>query len=359
MTPDNHLAVESREPQLKATLTMTDPSRCGVVETIYEWLGFQIAVYWYDRALKESVDRVLSYHRIHVAQSQKYNPWDLSLNVRRSRGVAALSPDLTLVARHETGVDIYKKGKELLIEKGDGRVRISPDAGLIDAELPFRKPAFMDADQYLLLTFSLLMFVRYRAFYALHGAALTNPTGEGVLFAAGSDSGKSTMAMSLVQQGWHYLSDDSVFLTSTATGIEARPFRYDFGLDPEAVRLFPEIGEARSLHFADFDKWRIDMGSLYPEQRAEKCTPTLLVFPRLSGLARTEVRPIGRTEALLRLIEQSSFMAPDPATDRKQIEVLSRLVLQGDSYELLAGRDLLRDPALIEKFLFDLNLEYA
>lgn len=201
-----------------------------------------------------------------------------------------------------------------------------------------------------LFVLGVFLLLRPRGLFPLHAAVLARD-GRGVVFAAPSDAGKSTLAYSLVRQGWAFLSDDSVLLHPAGDAVEAHAFRRSFGLDPDAEARFPEIAQHAAPQLTDAEKRSVPVEALYPAQAATCCTPRLLVFPEIADQPTSALVPVAKTEAFLRLVAQSALVHLDPRWAAEHLDVLRRLVAQAPAYRLHAGRDLLAEPATIVRLL--------
>ncbi|MCR4291834.1 MAG: hypothetical protein NUV76_03050 [Candidatus Kuenenia sp.] len=197
----------------------------------------------------------------------------------------------------------------------------------------------------------LIHLLSSRGFYDLHAAGLVRD-GMGYLFLGESGSGKSSTALSLVRQGWHYVSDDALFLRSSAGGIESLAFRKHFYLDPVLSRQFPEIaphlkGSAMGNHTKRF----LDVESVYPGRFRTSCIPKVLVYTRIVPQHESKLIPVDKTTAFIKLMRQSASLFFKRQAVNVHLEAIKRLVSQSDSYELLAGRDLYEKPGKISEIL--------
>lgn len=132
---------------------------------------------------------------------------------------------------------------DLSIYEADGHVyltdglsvfqpRPQAGAGLVTLHRSFKeKPPLSEYNFFLI---GLIHLLSPWGFYDLHAAALDRD-GIGYLFLGESGSGKSSTAISLVRQGWRYVSDDALFLRPSADGIEVLAFRKHFYLKLPAL----------------------------------------------------------------------------------------------------------------------------
>ncbi len=81
--------------------------------------------------------------------------------------------------------------------------------------------------------------------HLLHANALIPPTpgpAGGLLLVGDCGAGKTTLTMSLIAAGWHYLSDDNVLLQPTAAGVMAHAVRRGFACTVETAAQWALAG---------------------------------------------------------------------------------------------------------------------
>ena len=326
-------------------------------ERDYAVYGLRLRVQCSDPAVDEVVSAMLVHLRLAPVKAASPDR-DLLLTVRVEAHPSSVPPDAVFVIEADRGIGVWKAGGLLYLHSETTTAQLDPASGTgtvslhagTDADLTRRRAALFDA-----LTLSLLILLRHRDRYMVHAAALVR--GEaGYLLVGKSHSGKSTLAFSLVRQGWGYLSDDMVLLCLEEGRIEAMPLGRDFRLTPESVRLFPELDVSQTTGPGGDGKWHIDVEALYPSQFAACCIPRVLLFPEIMRRDESELLPLGRTEALLHLISQTTFVSPASHLAARQLDVLKRLVNQAHAYRLLAGQDLRSDPTLFAKLLARISI---
>lgn len=263
-------------------------------------------------------------------------------------------PASAMCIAEQQGLMVLQADQRFYLSDGASIVQIDPRAGTARGSIRATRCRPVGSFRQDLLLYSLLLLLRYRDRYGLHGAGVARD-GMGCLLVADSDCGKSTLAFSLVRQGWSYLSDDSLLLYQQDNHIVTRGLRRDLCLDAEAARYFPDIvSHWAPCPLAADNKQRLDIGACYAGQMMTTCIPHVLVFPEIASKARSQLVPVGRTEAFSRLLGQSLCVLFEPDRMPRHIEILTRLVQQASAYHLSAGRDLAREPALITAILADL-----
>ncbi len=266
---------------------------------------------------------------------------------------------------------VLKDGDFCYLISGDSIIQLdlknSTGTGSLDSN--FWRSSLKCKQDFLML--SLLWLLRPYGLYALHANGLVKDN-MGVLIVGGSGSGKSTTALSLIRQGWGYLSDDVTLIRYTLDGIEAIAFLKGFSFDPNLANHYSELNkpvvspvelplEVPHLNGHRFDpstssglttgKRFLDISRIYPDRLTFSCFPKVLIFPEIVSSDKSKLIPIDRTKALILLAKNSGGIMVDKEMVVKQMEVLKKLVYKASSYHLLAGHDLYEEPERISEIL--------
>jgi hypothetical protein len=191
----------------------------------------------------------------------------------------------------------------------------------------------------------------YQGLFDLHGAAVAD-RGIGYVFLGEASSGKSSMALNLVHQGWHYASDDSLLLKSNGKAVEVLSFRKIFYIDPAVASKYPELdtlvskkgNAAGSKHFLDLEK-------VYPNQFQPSIVPKVLIFSEITPDQKSSIQMLSKGQAFANLLKQSISIFFNRQVVRQHTQILKNLINQCSCYQLLAGRDLYDEPDKILKLL--------
>ena len=151
------------------------------------------------------------------------------------------------------------------------------------------------------------------------------------------------MTIGLMRAGGRFLSDDAILLRAAPDGIDALTFKQPFSIDAARAADYPDLvpDAARGSHAR---KRRADALRACRSQHLPCFRPRTIAFPRIVPQAASEVRRLPRSVALQRLLDQRGPGLFDRSTMASHLDVLSRLLRQATTYELLAGRDLYRSP---------------
>ena len=252
-----------------------------------------------------------------------------------------LSDNLRLTNSY--GLSFYHGKNQTTITDGNSVFAINHHAGKgrIAFHRSFREKPLLDKSNFFLVGL-IHLFAQY-GYYDLHGAGLSS-NGEGYLLLGPSGSGKSSLALNLVRQGWAYASDDALLMNANKKDISLISFRKNFFVDPSVMKRIPELD--RSLGSEDRsrkDKHFIDLDEIWPNRFKPQIIPKKIIFCQLSGREDSDIQPIMRKDALLRLLPQSVSIFFNQLFAQEQIKALKRLVEQTECYLLDAGVDVYND----------------
>lgn len=186
---------------------------------------------------------------------------------------------------------------------------------------------------------------------ALHAGCVAR-NGKGVLIAAPSGNGKSTMTLALARRGWELLSDDWTFLAARESGLRAWGMQTALKLLPDAVRFFPELSSVpvgvamNGEESFEFDPWQ-----MFGVRRALEAAPAaVILLERHRGPAPfccrvEEMRPAEVRKALMCDIESQPVEATggraclDAILDRLSRAPAFRATIAGEPAALAAEID--------------------
>jgi hypothetical protein len=235
---------------------------------------------------------------------------------------------------------------------GESLLRVESRTGHAEVRLA---PSFLHRPPLLrqnFWVFGLMKLLQSRGFYGLHAAALVRKDKRGLLVVGESGSGKSTLAIALIRQGWGFLSDDAVVLRARPEGIEALALRRHMYVKDAKADAYQDLGlgEARA-DWGGGSRRQVRIEAAHSAQRTVACSPSVLLFPRIVRRQHSAVTPIGRVQALQRLLEQSGPQLFDRRDTGPRLSVLKSLLDQCAAYDFRAGADVLRDPAAAAELL--------
>ncbi|MBX7221299.1 MAG: hypothetical protein K1Y36_15225 [Blastocatellia bacterium] len=187
-------------------------------------------------------------------------------------------------------------------------------------------------------------------------AGCVDRQGNGFLLLGHSTAGKSSTVFGLIEQGWNFVSDDSVLVSSLPQeshqppGFLARSFRRFFALRPETLHWYgtPISGHA---HQTVKGKIQFNPSQLWPEQsQSNTRIRFLLALTRTTG-QHTRILPLSPEAILTRLIPSSLWLMLDRETSPAHLAVFRTLASSCYGFELQLCPDVLQDRARLASLL--------
>lgn len=246
---------------------------------------------------------------------------------------------------------IFDSKKSVIITDNYTTFRFKPGAGtgIFSIHPSFSKKGL--ASKYNFFLLGLTYLFSYQGLFDLHGAALYNHE-LGYLFLGQSKSGKSSIALSLVCNGWRYASDDSLLIKSNGRDVEVLSFRKQFFIDPKIISKYPELNSKITTETNITGKKHfLNLDAIYPERFQSSIFPSCLIFSEIVTDQKSSIQSISKGQAFTNLLRQSVSIFFNRQTITEHISVLKKLVNQCSCYQLLAGRDLYDNPDTILNIL--------
>ncbi len=176
---------------------------------------------------------------------------------------------------------------------------------------------------------------RHSYLFQIHAGVVSNGQ-KCLLLPAAPGSGKTTLTAGLTAAGFQYFSDEVALLQEP--DLEVRPVPISLSVKSGALEvlapLFPKLRRSANHTREDFETVTYlnpPMTSLsYDWNRTFPAG--WIVFPQYSPRATTELRPIGKAEALRRLMQE--VLVVGSALDKRIVRSLVHWIQRIDCYEL-------------------------
>lgn len=194
--------------------------------------------------------------------------------------------------------------------------------------------------------FALLLLLRSRNLYHLHAAAIVSPDEKLWLICGAQRAGKTTLTTALGLAGWRPVSDDSLLVGRDQDSAWLTPLRKYFHIGDELLHRWPELaGITRHHQYLD----RTCVGGLeFFETRGLAETKFRridhIVLPQIVNEPLSRLEPLAKSEALLRLAEQSMFFQLWRDHTARQWQSLSELTASAACHRLFSAADVLTEP---------------
>lgn len=195
--------------------------------------------------------------------------------------------------------------------------------------------------------------LKYHGLYFLHSAAL-HCNGVGYLISADGGCGKTTTSLSLVREGFKYVSDDSLFFEELNGKIIVHPLYTNFHIDQDLAERFPEVARGKNLTIPEGIKVSVDISQIFLGSFIPRLRPDVIIFPKLTSNGESQLYTLSQMEVYRRLLKQT-VLAVDKEVSRNQLKALEKLVKQTVGFELLSGRDIYEDPKGLLPLIYQVN----
>jgi hypothetical protein len=169
----------------------------------------------------------------------------------------------------------------------------------------------------------------------LFHAGVVSMDGAGVVLAAQSGMGKTTLTLELVSRGCGFLSDEIACLDPETGLLEPFPRKVNLKTGSrELLGLELRDDESSAVPDADPGELSLDIEEIAPGSLAEPCPLRYLLFP--SGFADEPwLEPLARTNVLFRFFGHAVTRVEDPAAHLfRYVSLLEKI----ECYNLVVGR---------------------
>jgi len=182
--------------------------------------------------------------------------------------------------------------------------------------------------------------------YAFHGAGVIPPGHDDALLITGpSGCGKTTLTLQLAACGWNYLADDTLILTKDQGLLEAHALRKFFGLTRETVGAL-QLSQVATVATAASTKVRVAPQDLFSSNQIQRARAAAIIFPKITGNSKSEVRRLTDAEAMTKLLRLSPWAGYDKPTAPQYVRFLATLAKDCATFEFIAGTDVLDNKIL-------------
>ena len=248
---------------------------------------------------------------------------------------AIASPAIT---SYSSGMEIYffsKHGSSICLDPVDMKAN-----GFLKEDILINP-----AELFHLLGASLVEILRCFGLFFLHAAAIYIDK-VAYLISGDGGSGKTTATLSLVREGFQYVTDDSLFLKDNMGEIVISPMYKHVHVDKDLARRFLEISGGKGLKIKAGAKVPIDISFCYPDAFIPSLRPDVIIFPVITSAGTSRITPLTQIEMYKNLLKQT-VLAVDKHIAQEQLRIIGTLVRQTKGFALLSGRDIYEDSAIL------------
>ena len=193
------------------------------------------------------------------------------------------------------------------------------------------------------ITFTLLApLLRNSSIYIVHAFGAVHPvTNEALLLIGPSGSGKTTSGLSLIEDGWSFLGNDAIFLSSVKECIVAWPSPGRINIHPNSIQLLnlPSLLNSSAVISPSADgKIHLASNSLFT-YKGKPSQVKFLIFPQIFSKNQSSLDELPQSIGLTKLMEQS-IDNWDTNALHNHLSFLHNLILQTSSYEASLSKEL-------------------
>lgn len=189
------------------------------------------------------------------------------------------------------------------------------------------------------LIVTVIELFRHLGLYQLHAGCVSKDD-RCVLFCGGQQHGKSTATIAMARSGWHCVTDDLLYLRDQMDGtVGGQGWREDFNVGQATQAAFELSQHVGSLRHDG--RHTMDPSIFSFADDSVPVRPTHLVFTRIAHTDRSVLEPVARADALSRMIQYSPMVLVAGRRAGEHLDLLRRVVLQCQCFDLHAGRDVL------------------
>jgi hypothetical protein len=320
---------------------MSTASRTDRAEVTIDFHGMRVAV-------------VTDHHRVAEAVASRFRPQLMPTSARPDHQPPAAQFEIVLgdvdPAAVASGRPVYESDlgdvryddttERLTIRCEQVTVDADLRGGRVDIRYATGAPDELALAAHPLLTLPLLEILKRRGRYSLHAACVAGPNGGGVLLAGASGSGKSTTSVALAVAGYGFLADDMVFLEPRADRApRVLAFPDELDLTDETVERFAALAHLRGRPtWGNRPKHQVRAEECLDVALTWSCDPHVVLFPRVTGAARTTIEPLSTADALFELAP--NVLLTEPASSQEHLDAIGDLLRCTPTHQLLLGDDL-------------------
>ena len=187
-------------------------------------------------------------------------------------------------------------------------------------------------------------------FVAVHAAVVSDGQ-RAVVMPAAPDSGKTTLSAGLTRSGFRFLGDEVALVDGSGW---VHPFPRPLLIEPPSMAVLAGVLPELPPECERFRhrRYQVTAEDLRPDSTGDSCPVGLIVFPAYRAGSATQVRPVSRTTALMRLGEQTFNRARIGSAG---IGALADVVAGAECFELPIGD--LHEAVLAVRSLFTRSAE--
>ena len=194
----------------------------------------------------------------------------------------------------------------------------------------------------------LRFILKHHGLFFLHSSAVCKDR-DCLLISGSQNSGKSTLALVLAQNGFNLLADDDCFIKLVRNQPQLFPFPTKMGLNDRILKRYPELIKHTLKNYRYGRKRRISLSSISNSNATKALRCRMIIFPRYQAKGKICLKEMPKEEVLRRLGKDSPMVYSKKQAQR-MFWTLYSLAKTANSFELIYNDDKLNEvPQLVNK----------
>lgn len=251
----------------------------------------------------------------------------------------------------------YESKHVMIAYQNQRLIKIDPENKIINAENPKEKKYYFIAEDFSYESLSqqghlfvrlISQIVRTENSALVHSAAV-GIDNNGVLICAIGGSGKTTLAVSCLLEGFQYVADDYLVLSRNNDDLYASPIYSMIALIPHIFKQMPDLKTEFMCDNYNNTKYLLNT-SYYDDKLARKLPVKAIVFPNIKDIKEPTIEKTDRNRAVTQMVySTASQMGNDD--DKTYMKLLISLIKDLNFYQINLSPNLSKNVQILKQFI--------
>ena len=254
----------------------------------------------------------------------------------------------------------YNKSKWISVShQNQLYIRIDLENKIINAENQEEKKYYFIAEDFSydvlskqghLFVKSISQIVRTSDSALVHSAAV-GIDNKGILICAIGGSGKSTLSVSCLMNGFQYVSDDYLILNKVDNDLYANPI---YSMITLSERIYKQMGNLKSRFMCNnYNNTKYVLNISDYDNVITKLPIKAVVFPKICNVEEPTVEKTNKNRTITQLVYSTSSQM-DKDKDAQYIKLLISFIKDLDFYQINLSQDLNKNVKILKQFVKEL-----
>ncbi|WP_413854673.1 hypothetical protein [Candidatus Ruminimicrobium bovinum] len=187
---------------------------------------------------------------------------------------------------------------------------------------------------------------------ALVHSAAVGINNKGILISAKGGSGKSTLSVSCLTNGFQYVSDDYLILKKSNNKLYASPIYSIITLSPQIYKQMTNLKSEFMCNNYNNTKYILNISS-YDINIINNLEIKAVVFPKISNIAEPTIEKTNKNTAVTQLV-YSTATQMNNNKDTEYIKLLISFIKDLDFYQINLSQNLDKNVTILKQFIKEL-----